>query len=227
MNCILNLDSPTSSTCSSGNCHWPLFESLGVCSLCSNVTATPNETCIQGPEDGGDVACNCTTPSGLLLQLVTRESSSGEHGTVFNATTLNPSKNGDNGITVALLARFSAVNLTESISGFDATECTLFWCAKTYTNVSMTSGSLTAAPALSYTFIPVNATQDPDAYTHLELVVPTNESNYMGNRSFVINYSDQVTIAGYPADLFTTYRLCEEQSRVVRALESPCTHTAI
>ena len=215
MNGIFAPDAPIQFSCSSGNCNWNQFQSLGACSSCSNVTANTIQSCYTVRGDSSDYnSCNYTTPSGLALQLNTSHEEYGlETGTLFS---INASKPDD----VAGLVKYAAINLTyigmnnlsssldQQTGGWEATECSLSWCVKTYENTTVVNGTLNLKPSSTVELTAGNVLRDSTGTVTAiqEFVVSQNETNFSGNRSFYININGYQTLTLYLVDILTTSR---------------------
>lgn len=199
-------DAPIQFSCSSGNCNWTQFQSLGVCSSCSNVTANTIQSCYTVRFHIIDsYSCNYTTSSGSELQLNTSQLGySLETGTLFS---INASKPDDG----ARLVKYAAINLTyidQQTGGWEATECSLSWCAKTYENTTVVNGTLNLEPSSAVELTAGNVLRDSTGTVTAiqEFVVSQNETNFSGNRSFYINIDGYLTLTLYLIDILTTSR---------------------
>jgi L-lactate permease len=90
-NGLYTLKSPVEFTCTTANCTWPTFYTVGICSSCTNVTAKVNATCIDTGEStmGGATRggrCNFTLPSGLTLHGEYGSTIVGKIGPLLNGT---------------------------------------------------------------------------------------------------------------------------------------------
>jgi len=139
MNGLYTLGSPVTFTCTTANCTWPTFYSLGICSSCTNVTHNANATCVPSSSGSGQT-CDYTLPSGLETS-----SSHGMGSGVGDVTLLNATARARMDITDRLV-EIGAVRMpnwplyADGIPGvFD---CRLSWCAKRYSNVVVSNGKI-------------------------------------------------------------------------------------
>ncbi|KAI9756988.1 MAG: hypothetical protein M4579_003646 [Chaenotheca gracillima] len=117
-------------SCATGNCTWPLFSSLAMCSECADITDT-----IQGCGEDKDGDCEATLPHGrnriqpidissMNISITTNASQSAKYAKT------NPAP---------VLTLTQMLNLGGKIT---ASECILYYCIQTY-NASVTNGDLT------------------------------------------------------------------------------------
>lgn len=117
--------------CPSDSCSWGVISTLGICSACEDVTTTTKTNCSDNPPN---YLCNYTTPNGLFLQayaLDLDEYTSINTSTYYSGDTENP-----------ILMSFASL-VWDGIyyeKPANITECTLFWCAKTYKNATSQNG---------------------------------------------------------------------------------------
>lgn len=211
MNGIFAPDAPIPFGCASGNCNWPQFQSLGVCSSCTNVTANTNQSCYaMQPEAGGFYVCAYTTPSGLTTNLSTSATSLESENTFAMDAVAGSAKE------PAVLLKFAAINMTNTSASnlnsnlyqnpgwWEATECVLSWCAKTYRNTSVVNGTLNLEPSSAIQLTPANVQSSNNAGIR-EFVVPQNETSFSGNRSFHLNLTSSGYLVDYLLTMFYTY----------------------
>lgn len=148
---ILGFEVPVSNGCTTGNCTWPPFTSLGVCSRCTTTTSSILPTCVIPSEM---VNYNCTQLRYQFLDdvsLILQNGSSSDQST-FNKYTLLKSSVSDatpRGIQDPTqfsfaLASFN-INLKDGANNsaqlanptWTLTNCSLGWCAKVYENLTM------------------------------------------------------------------------------------------
>ncbi|OJD40001.1 zinc-binding oxidoreductase protein [Diplodia corticola] len=125
--------------CGTGNCTYPDYRTLGMCSSCEDYSAAINKSCIE--TSPSSLACNWTLPSGLQLSLpypITMVMGSGDasvYGSTWNETAL---------VTTELLTLPDAPTYSStggSIADFvtAAYRCSLSPCVRTY-RLNVTQG---------------------------------------------------------------------------------------
>lgn len=116
-------------TCSTGNCTFPPFQSLAVCSSCENLTAVLNQTC--DPQDDG-IYCQFSLSNGLTLNISVNEDFGGAVASSGYLPPVGRPKHGNS------LLNFSIINwpFTDQSSNhrrnISATQCFLYWCVNQY-----------------------------------------------------------------------------------------------
>ena len=120
--------------CPTGNCTWPDYTTLAVCSSCVDLTPFLTRYCAEGmPTDGDTSKCGWQVPQGGFL------TSSSD---VFSMTSRTPNNFGDMPYTNLIKLIFMG---TEAQDGPPlnynpwASECTLQYCLQTY-NSSVVNG---------------------------------------------------------------------------------------
>lgn len=154
--------------CPTGNCTWPPFDNLGVCSTCDDATSEINRTCWGSQEISTSVlkgthwvSCNHTfSGNGEFDPVVMRAAAEPNArsgfltttGTIFNST-FEFADHISNILRVSLL-RVDQDNFGKELTGEDivselqtslspvAHTCTLTWCVKHYGPTSVTNGIL-------------------------------------------------------------------------------------
>ena len=113
--------------CPTGNCTWPVFTTLAVCSSCIDLMPYMTRYCSNGASENGDVSkCGWQLPQGALLN---------SSSDVFSMTSKTPSTFGDMPYTDILRLIFMG---TEAQSGQPlnynpwAKQCTLQYCLQTF-----------------------------------------------------------------------------------------------
>ena len=169
---VFDLESAMKYSCSTGNCTWPAFTNLGVCSHCTNVTLQSNPKCevevdLAGPiSNDTRTSCSYTLPEDVYLSTYANvyKSPTGPELNLTAITSLTtigrysyrtPSP-------FAAIANFSTIILPDFAKGdarFDATQCDLFWCAKSYSAASVLNGTLNATPVIDVPLIEHNFSQ--------------------------------------------------------------------
>ncbi|KAJ5701683.1 hypothetical protein N7488_009231 [Penicillium malachiteum] len=125
------------SVCSTGDCEYPDFISLGICSYCEDVTSKSTQFCtVSTKEKIGNtslpVDCSCTSPSGMTLEPELGGASGGSplamdinvlYSVSFYAAKYeNP------------VIFYTTQNTTKWEKKPVLTECSIKWCEKLYTN---------------------------------------------------------------------------------------------
>ena len=140
----LFLGSPktTAASCSSGNCTWPLFQTLGVCNRCEDVSALIQKSEVPNPDwdADGDTDVSKTKlsyhlPNGLNVTLPDE---------VFYGEPAIINSNGSTILTQLPMINFTITNIS-IMSTTAAYECNVHWCVKEY-NSSVSGGVLTEVP---------------------------------------------------------------------------------
>lgn len=113
-------------SCPSSNCSWDVFNSLGICSTCQNVTEATRKPLVSSK------TYTFLTPGGWSIslnsypQVVTKTNNS------FIGSTLDDLS--ANLVSMVVMQRSS--NL-EELYNYIITECSISWCAKEYSNVTI------------------------------------------------------------------------------------------
>ena len=120
-------------SCTSGNCTWPPFQTLGVCNRCADVSALIQQSEVPNPDWISDEDINVPKtktsyhiPNGLNVTLPNRVLYS--EPAIVNA-------NGSTVLTQLPMINFTIANMS-IMSTEKAYECNVHWCVKTY-NSSM------------------------------------------------------------------------------------------
>ncbi|KAJ9615757.1 hypothetical protein H2200_001834 [Cladophialophora chaetospira] len=211
---LYGLPSETLYTCPTGNCNWTSLATFGVCSECVRVTDQTQRSCFNytdgtrlEPTDPNrtdwPLACNYTTPSKFNLWSWSGMSGVGTYNTVINSTAVVGRMSGTDDTTISSLA---ALRLSES-DGFglpfgEVDECRFYWCAKTYSDMTVTGGVLDMGnPVITNLTIVSNWFGGNDA-SYAVMKVPEG-IDYEFNRTFTINSNDAYNTGYFLADLFT------------------------
>lgn len=172
-------------TCPSGNCTWPSFTTLGVCSECNNITSRVNASCNTNREyeicwyqliGSGDLPGNTTYP-GPNAAPYYDTSSRTTNATRFVKRCEHTAGNSYSPLwytwasnvwdkTRDLLSftsyrfpkdtNFDWVDCTFPMAHVE--QCTLFWCAKTFSSVVAVSGKIDESISTDVKLVPFNAT---------------------------------------------------------------------
>ena len=141
---------PTAFQCPTGNCTWPSFESIGLCSTCNEVTGSVVAECRT---DRRYPQCNYTTPNGLGFSTDHGPDSRSLNGAsmasdvLINSTASGSPKNGYDPAT-GIVANVSIMRHELSyVSSLSSPmprfyECEFHWCQQTYPSIRVVNGLL-------------------------------------------------------------------------------------
>jgi hypothetical protein len=121
VNVAVNLGAPSNvyditSSCPTGNCTWPLYQSLTICSTCNDLASQLEGIPVEPPEPGSNYTypvTNWTLPSGLYLTVEESQSKQGLFAMTMNVTN---APNAENPIKES--ASFPLLNSTLSLLDF-------------------------------------------------------------------------------------------------------------
>ncbi|KAF2831517.1 hypothetical protein CC86DRAFT_463392 [Ophiobolus disseminans] len=211
MNGLYTLGSPLDFTCTTANCTWPTFYTVGICSSCTNVTEQTKTTC--SPPIRGGMSCNYTLPSGLKLSSSRTTSSGGGSVTTLNMTGSSASGFSDRLVNASLVRISNGAGTYEIPEAFD---CRLSWCAKRYTNVVVSNGKIDTPEPRSWSLEPPDRHYDKDATWLHAYNVPASAQDFDGpNRTFTVNTNDHKLLGGW---LASTFFKAQGQDAVARVL---------
>jgi hypothetical protein len=135
---VYNSFSSITPTCPTGNCTFPHYRTVGMCSGCNDISNTINTTCGAPTYAGASfVPCNWTLPSGLNLNM--SEGVVMRMATVVDTTALAVSEI----ITFTELLDYDRNHLVDITEGTGpssdvmALQCSLYPCVRTYDMVDM------------------------------------------------------------------------------------------
>lgn len=217
MNGMYSLDSPVNFNCQTGNCTWPTFYSLGICSTCTNVTDQVTSSCVSSP---GRESCTYTMPSGFILTGGFSESSGGGSWTTLNATA-SPNETGysvniTNTLVDIAIIKIDQSNVTVgSLKEPEALECSFTWCAKAYHDVAVSNGRVDTSHISEFPLqSPPSVYSGWNGLEYNPFTVANNTVGFDGNHTFTVNFNDHTTIADFLATFFTA----SNQDATARAL---------
>lgn len=131
--------------CSSANCNWPTFETLGVCTTCNDITRPIKKDCNAGNiTGGGDSHCTFSTPGGAALHTNCTRDNSGSFATFWNTASVGdvfgsyplPNICEVEAISLSMGDYYDysgcALNSNWRVSRPTATRCTFKWCVREY-----------------------------------------------------------------------------------------------
>lgn len=130
--------------CESGNCTWPTFASLGLCSSCENVTSQTHVHQVWTADEAIGIAV-FDTPGGWNINLTMINMGGSGTGDQYTAVKgessfVDVTKNVTNHLVSLVIAQQYAPNgPTMSLQGWETTECSIDWCAKQYSNITVVS----------------------------------------------------------------------------------------
>ena len=133
-----------SGSCSSGNCTWPDFSSVGVCSQCIDSTSSMNRDC-QG--EGREQSCTFTLPGGTTMAVSGQSMNPFFNSSATAKTDGLPSYNSTM-FQLEMIANPGGPGSSGS-DGIVARTCSLYFCVKTY-QVWVESGNLTESIASTF-----------------------------------------------------------------------------
>ncbi|KAK8040691.1 hypothetical protein PG991_000479 [Apiospora marii] len=227
VNGVYDLGSNFQYTCPSGNCTWPHFTSLAMCSSCRNVTDKTRVVAHQKVDHGGNLKENqsldatFTTPGGLVLAISATEDTKTEVAGSAILDYYNITKVTEKLVSLAVVQlknSYIGGNKTanEQPSGvWTATECALSWCAKTYGGVVISEGKL--LPSYNITEMPLrprstmNSTRGPENQIMWNLVpridgnteAGTDAFSPLQNGSFTVVYRDHDILSKLMRKMFS------------------------
>lgn len=122
--------------CATGNCTFPSFQSLALCSSCEDVTQALNRSCerdeIQLITDSQPhvetIYCQLSLPNGLKLNQTDEDGSDARVATSGYLGSVMPTEYGN---TVLNFTRIKSLAGEEG-RDVNATQCVLYWCVNTY-----------------------------------------------------------------------------------------------
>ena len=139
----------TTAVCSSGNCTWPQFQTLGVCNRCEDVSSLIQKTEIANPEWTSDAGKNIPKrepswhlPNGLSVAL---PGAVPYYDPIMDLPAII-SSNGNLSLSQLPMINFTIANIS-ILSTTSAYECNVHWCVKEY-NSSMSEAVLSEKPLL-------------------------------------------------------------------------------
>lgn len=202
LNGLFNLSSPIQFACSTGNCQWDDFSTLGVASSCQNVTSTSIISCRT---QGRGSSCNYTTPSGLLISASSYSSSGGGSSTRFNSTAITPNAGGSewsgdpNGPINSTLAYIAMAGLSNDFNFTrpDLMECSMRLCARVARNLTISNGTFVPGTLEDFELEGVPGRYELERKPGIAsprdwftFNVTGDHPSYPGNRSFSYNAID-------------------------------------
>jgi hypothetical protein len=200
MTALYNQSMPYQFSCGTGNCTWPSFYSLGVCSTCANVSVTSvHRKCDYGYHP---TTCNYTTQGGFNLSFNTTP---GIWASTKSVASI-PANASDQLATIAI-----GIAHNYNIEAPNITECSFSWCVKGYHDVSVASGIIKFPNITEYrlnrtgyvnlTFAGNQTSSFWGAYV-FSIINPPPSWN--ANTTWMVNGMDFLSTADFLQSLFTT-----------------------
>ncbi|RDW66797.1 hypothetical protein BP5796_09546 [Coleophoma crateriformis] len=197
-----NYISAIAPTCPSGNCTWPEYQSLGVCSRVSNISHLLNETTV-GDGQMGPTIMNLTLPNDAYLEYGVYKTniSSGlaitytpgqQLGLLTDNTTIGPLILDAYIIYERDGANFLEVNSTNPAYEFDALEILLYWCVNAY-QTTVNLGLATTTVSNSSTKVTY---QSENIYDNITIAAPTGTAEYN------VTGTSNAVLSQYLTDIF-------------------------
>ncbi|KAJ5647730.1 hypothetical protein N7490_004102 [Penicillium lividum] len=208
--------SPLEPICSTGDCDYPNFVSLGICSKCEDVTTKTTQVCEMTSTMPGSktplsfekplpLDCTYTLPSGYKIrpQVFLESQSQGEPGTTFSRepwTSISTSDAYAPPMVSFISARYdqSLVYTLQNASTWERkpilTECAINWCEKEYTNNYLSNDHRGLSVAKSQ----ILTLNDETGY-----LAPLNGSSTLSqNSSYTVDVDTMLSLPSILGDIF-------------------------
>jgi len=175
-------------SCGTGNCTWPTFYTLGVCSTCTNVTTASRRSCAN---EGSAILCNYTTPAGYDLQYYNG----------YNQWTSIAAISGGNNLTAVsdTIVTTAILKQLTNDTPIDITDCTFSWCVKGFHNPSVTENVLDLSNVTEYQLSYTRLIKDIYQFTILDAPTAWNASIIWD-----VTVTDYQGTSAFLSSLFTT-----------------------
>jgi hypothetical protein len=181
-------------TCPSGDCTFPNFLSLAVCSECADLADLAIQACVED-ENGNRIECTWKVSTDQISvrainQTTTITSQYGSYvidASQFNLTVMAPSRSTHFKDIGSYIIAFSMASASLDSDNLLAAECVLFWCVQTY-NASVTQ-NIKSEEVISYFY---NTTNNAPNIFPGELISPTNASS--NNTLADLNYGQIIQL---------------------------------
>ncbi|MCJ1307443.1 hypothetical protein MMC25_001089 [Agyrium rufum] len=176
--------------CPTGNCTWPEFDTLAVCSSCVDLTPFLSRYCAGGtPNDGNVSSCGWQVPQGAHLN---------SSADVFSMTSKLPSDHGTMPYTTIMKLIFmgtEAQNLPPLNYNPWATQCTLSYCLQTFQSSTMNGiiSEKVISMVENHTIVDISSNHGAD----IPVVLSTSK-----NVTYEIGMGAMLGIRSWFADLF-------------------------
>jgi hypothetical protein len=187
-------------TCPTGNCTWPDFSTLAVCSSCVDMSHYMQQVCsaTYDTTSSNSTRCGWSLPNGASLN----------GSSVFSMTTFIPSVDGDMPYSTIMKLNFMGTeaqnpNTTTLFTGSGvphpwATQCTLQYCVQdlhTYVVNGQLGQNITGSH-FNHSVIPVREALNKSINTPLEIESPAD------NQTYTVGMGALLGIQQYFSDLF-------------------------
>ena len=186
-------------TCPTGNCTWPDFSTLAVCSSCIDMTQYMQQVCsaTNDTTSSNSTSCGWSLPNGASLN----------GSSAFTMTTFIPSVDGDMPYSTIIKLNFmgneSSANTTTSSTGLAmlnpwATQCTLQYCVQdlhTYVLNGQLAQNVTGS-FFNNSVVPIGEALSKGMSIPLEIESPTN------NQTYTVGMGALLGMQQYFSDLF-------------------------
>jgi hypothetical protein len=196
---VYGFQTPAQFECTSNNCTFPDFTSLGVCSECEDVTASTVETCNS---TGFEHYCYYQLPNGAILSGTAQDDAhTGFTHTQVNTTvvttdsysfkTLNLTKHGAPIIYLGLV-RFpysGGLDFDNWQSGYQVFQCDMYFCAQKFKGMTVKNGTVDTQEVLQRD---MNSTMTQGPLIGITVLQP-----WEGDSNFTINYYDLTNVPSF------------------------------
>jgi hypothetical protein len=196
---VYGFQTPIQFNCTSNNCTFPDFTSLGVCSECEDVTASTVETCNS---TGFEHSCYYQLPNGAILSgSASFDAHNGFTHTQVNTTVvttdsysfkaLNLTQHGVPIIYLGLV-RFpysGGLDFDNWQSGYQVFQCDMYFCAQKFKGMTVKNGTVDTLEVLQRD---MNSTVTPGPLIGITALQP-----WEGDSNFTINYNDLSNIPAF------------------------------
>jgi hypothetical protein len=197
-------DSPTVNvwTCpSNSSCVWATAATLGVCSSCTNVTAETEKYCPKVQSYSPKV-CDYTTPSNFTLQSISFSASADSNYMTRINTTARTTTTTDKGGIMSF-----ATLLLDPSGSMDVHECSLSWCAKTFSDVTAQGSSF----SVHVDYYPLNAKSNwigPFGNPFVIYEAPSGFPTSL-NSTFTVQVTNAMALSNFLVSVLNTGSLIE------------------
>lgn len=222
-NGIYTLDSPFPFLCTSGNCEWQSFASLGVCGACANQSHTSkwtvschtldtNQSLPAEPGDDVPKACYYELPGQVELVAFTGMSGAGTYATTINVTATAFENTNGSDIVQFTMIRFPGAGGTFMLPDPEVLDCSLWWCPKYYHNVTVSNGTMTPETVVEGSFGDTSTFWSGGVWdggdSGYQVFTAADSGNVaVFNETFTVNIRDNQNTGQYLQGLFTTSQL--------------------
>lgn len=196
---VYGFQSPVQFECTSNNCTFPDFTSLGVCSECEDVTESTVENCTS---PGLEQYCYYQLPNGAILSgLASDDAHNGFVHTQVNTTVLTNESNNftslnltKHGVPIIYLGlvRFpnrGEFDLDNWHSGYQVFQCDMYFCAQKFKGMTVKNGTVDTQEVLQRD---MNSTTAGGPLIGIRALQP-----WEGDSNFTINYYDLQNIPAF------------------------------